>query len=146
MSFNFRVGNKIVNMTRLNNESMRSNSNQSSAVAWRWRKNGDITEIPRALNAGIGASYNALGNSRYVENGDYLRFQYFQLSYSVPTKYLKSIGLRSLRVSASGNNLLCFTKYTGVDPEVSYGSWGVCTDNSKTPRAKSFTLSLNVGF
>ena len=35
---------------------------------------------------------------------------------------------------------------TGVDPEVSYGSWGVCTDNSKTPRAKSFTLSLNVGF
>lgn len=146
LSFNFRVGNKIVNMTRLNNESMRSNSNQSSAVAWRWRKNGDITEIPRALNAGIGASYNALGNSRYVENGDYLRFQYFQLSYSVPTKYLKSIGLRSLRVSASGNNLLCFTKYTGVDPEVSYGSWGVCTDNSKTPRAKSFTLSLNVGF
>lgn len=146
LSFNFRVGNKIVNMTRLNNESMRSNSNQSSAVAWRWRKNGDITEIPRALNAGIGASYNALGNSRYVENGDYLRFQYFQLTYNVPTKYLKSIGLRSLRIAASGNNLLCFTKYTGVDPEVSYGSWGVCTDNSKTPRAKSFTLSLNVGF
>ena len=146
LSFNFRVGNKIVNMTRLNNESMRNNNNQSSAVAWRWRKNGDITEIPRALNAGIGASYNALGNSRYVENGDYLRFQYFQLTYNVPAKYLKSIGLRSLRVSASGNNLLCFTKYTGVDPEVSYGSWGVCTDNSKTPRAKSFTLSLNVGF
>lgn len=146
LSFNFRVGNKIVNMTRLNNESMRTNSNQSSAVAWRWRKNGDITEIPRALNSGILESYNALGNSRYVENGDYLRFQYFQLSYNVPSKYLKSIGLRSLRLSASGNNLLCFTKYTGVDPEVSYGSWGVCTDNSKTPRAKSFTLSLNVGF
>jgi hypothetical protein len=49
-------------------------------------------------------------------------------------------------LSASANNLFCWTKYTGVDPEVGYGSWGVCYDNSKTPRAKSFTLSVNVGF
>ena len=149
LSFNYRFGNKIVNMTRLNNECMLSNQNQSQAVAWRWRQNGDITEIPRAMNSSLGdaaKTFNALANSRYVEKGDYLRLQYCQLSYNLPSTVAKTLGLSSLRLSASANNLFCWTKYTGVDPEVSYGSWGVCTDYSKTPRAKSFTLSVNVGF
>lgn len=146
LSFNYRMGNKIVNMARLNNESMRSNINQSQAVAWRWRKNGDETEIPRAMNSGIGESFNSLGSDRYVEKGDYLRLQYCQLNYNVPAKFCKQCGFSSLRLSASANNLFCWTKYTGVDPEVSYGAWGVCYDNSKTPRPKSFTLSVNLGF
>lgn len=147
MSFNYRIGNKIVNMARMNNESMRGNSNQSTAVIWRWRKNGNpTTEIPRAMNSGIGTSFNALGNDRYVEKGDFLRLQYMQLAYSFPSKLVKNWGMQSLKMSVSANNLFCLTKYTGVDPEVSYGSWGVCYDNSKTPRSKSFTLSLNVGF
>lgn len=146
LSFNYRLGNKIANLARLNNESMRSNINQSQAVAWRWRKNGDITEIPRAMNASIGASYNVLASDRYVEKGDYLRLQYMQLGYSLPNKVCKDMGFQSLRISASANNLFCLTKYTGVDPEVSYGAWGVCIDNSKTPRAKSFTISVNLGF
>lgn len=146
LSFNYRVGNKIVNMARQQNEAMLNNNNQSQAVAWRWRKNGDITEIPRALNQGIISSYNSLANSRYVEKGDYVRLQYMQLMYNIPKKLIKDFGLESVRLSASANNLLCFTKYTGVDPEVGYGTWGVCYDRSKTPRAKSFTISLNVGF
>ena len=146
LSFNYRLGNKIANLARLDNESMRSNINQSQAVAWRWRKNGDVTEIPRAMNANIGASYNVLASDRYVEKGDYLRLQYMQLGYSLPNKVCKDLGFQSLRISASANNLFCLTKYTGVDPEVSYGAWGVCYDNSKTPRAKSFTISVNLGF
>ena len=146
LSFNYRFGNKIANMARLKNEWMRTNINQSAAVAWRWRKNGDVTEIPRAMNSNIGASYNALASDRFVENGDYVRLQYMQLSYALPQKVCKNIGMQSLRLSLSANNLFCFSKYTGVDPEVSYGSWGVCQDNSKTPRAKSFTLSVNLGF
>ena len=146
LSFNYRLGNKIVNLARMNNESMRSNVNQSRAVAWRWRKNGDITEIPRAMNSGIGDSYNALASDRYVEKGDYLRLQYAQLSYNVPSKVLKQWGVRSLRFSASANNLFCWTKYTGVDPDRSPGAWGVCYDSSKTPRGKSFTLNINLGF
>ena len=147
LSFNYRLGNKIVNMARLNNESMLSNINQSKAVAWRWRKNGDDTWIPRAMNSGLGvSSYNSLGSDRYVEKGDYVRLQYAQLNYNFPAKKIKTLGLSSLRLSLSANNLFCWTKYTGVDPEVSYGAWGVCYDNSKTPRSKSFTFSINVGF
>lgn len=146
LSFNYRLGNKIVNMARLHNESMSNNNNQSRAVAWRWRKNGDVTEIPRALNTSLGVNvYNTLGSDRYVEKGDFMRLQYAQLSYRVPAKDLKSLGLRALSLSLSANNLFCWTKYSGVDPEVGYGSWGIAYDNSKTPRARSFTFSLNVG-
>ncbi|MCF0198190.1 MAG: hypothetical protein HUK02_02555, partial [Bacteroidaceae bacterium] len=61
-------------------------------------------------------------------------------------KKLKKFGIRSLYLSATINNVFCLTKYTGVDPEVSIGGFGVATDHSKTPRAKSFTCSLNLGF
>ncbi len=145
-SFNFRMGNKIVNLARGNYEAMTGNGNQSYATTWRWRKNGDITEIPRALSASQDQSYNALPSDRYVEDGDYLRLQYIQMKYNFDAKKLKKYGIRSLNLSATINNVFCWTKYTGVDPEVSIGGYSVATDNSKTPRSRSFTCSLNLGF
>lgn len=145
-NFSFRVGNKIINMARMKAEDMRTNKNQSKAVNWRWRKNGDITEIPRAMNSEIGESYNALISDRYVEKGDYLRLNYLQLGYSFNPSALKKYGLSSLRLSASADNLFCFTKYTGADPDHAQSGFGPAVDNSKTPRGRSFTLSLTVGF
>lgn len=145
-SFNFRVGNKIVNMARMKAEAMRTNANQMASVNWRWRKNGDVTEIPRAKHATIAQSYNSLASDRFVEKGDFLRFSYFQIGYSVKPELLKKWGLSSLRIAASGNNLIFWTKYTGTDPEHGYGGYGPAMDDSQTPRERSFTLSLNFGF
>ena len=147
-NFNFRIGNKIVNLARMYAENMRSNNNQCASVNHRWRKNGDVRDIPRAMNADAGASYNALMSDRYVEPGDFLRFQYFQLSYAFKEKTLKKFwpALSSVRIGASGNNLIFWTKYSGVDPEHSASGYTPCYDDSQTPRARSFTISLNVGF
>lgn len=145
--FNFRMGNQIVNLARMNYESMLNNDNQSFATTWRWRKNGDITQVPRALSKVHGYnSYNSLPSDRYVEDGDYLRLQYVQLSYDFDAKKLKKYGINNLKLFASINNLWCWTKYTGVDPDVSPQGFAVCTDNSRTPRTKSFTCSVNLGF
>ena len=135
-------------MARMYAEDMRTNKNQSAAVNHRWRTNGQVTEIPRAMSTKVanGNTYNALISDRYVEPGDFLRFQYFQLSYNFKAEKLKKIGLSSLRMSASGNNLFFWTKYSGVDPEHSASGFSPCVDNSQTPRSRSFTLSLNVGF
>lgn len=62
--FNFRYGNKIVNMARMNAENMYYLNNQSISVNWRWRKDGDVTDMPRAL---YNHGYNWLGSDRYVE-------------------------------------------------------------------------------
>lgn len=145
-NFNFRIGNKILNMARLYAEDMRTNKNQCASVAHRWRKNGDVTSIPRAMSAEAGVSYNALVSDRYVEPGDFLRFQYMQISYSVDPAKLKKFGLSQLNIAASGNNLIFWTKYSGTDPEHSANGWNPCVDNSQTPRSRSFTFSLNFGF
>ena len=145
--FNFRIGNQIVNAARMNLESMLTNQNQSFATTWRWRKNGDETVIPRALSSVNGyRSYNSLPSDRYVENGDYLRLQYVQISYDFDAKKLKKYGLNQLKLFASLNNLWCWTKYTGVDPDVSPQGFAVSTDNNRTPRTRSFTCSITLGF
>lgn len=148
-SFNIRTGAKIVNLARMYAEDMRSNKNQSRAVNWRWRKNGDITEIPRAMNTTPGSgyeSYNALANSRYVESGDFIRLQYVQLSYNFDPKNLRHLGIRGLSFYVSGNNLFFFSKYKGVDPEHSASGYSPAFDSSQTPRSRSVTFSLNVQF
>ena len=151
IGFNFRVGSMVINNARATYESMTNNNNQSYATTWRWRKNGDVTEMPRAMNEyGTGVkSYNSLPSDRYVENGDYFRIQYIQLKYDVePQKiaFFKKCGIRTLNFSASINNIACFSKYTGVDPEVSPNGLNPAIDNAKVPRSKSFTCSVNLGF
>ena len=145
--FNYRVDYDIVNMARLNMESMSSNNNQSQAVNYRWRKEGDVTTIPRALIANDNwRNYNTMISDRFVEDGTFLRPNYLQISYSLPEKKAKKIGLSGLRFYASGNNLFCLTKYSGVDPELGYGGYSVTTDNAQTPRAKSYTLGVTIDF
>lgn len=144
--FNYRIDYDIVNMARLNMEAMTSNNNQSQAVNYRWRKEGDQTTIPRALNNNMAANYNTLISDRFVEDGTFLRLNYLQLRYDFNPKLLKKWHLRQLNVYASANNLFCLTKYSGVDPEMGYGGYGVTTDNNPTPRSKSYTIGLTIGF
>ena len=144
--FNYRVGNKILNLARLDAEAMIGNDNQSQAVNYRWRKEGDVTSIPRAMY-GASSNYNTLVSDRFVENGSFLRLNYLQLSYAFDPKVIKKvIGLNGLDFYISANNLFILTKYTGVDPEVGYGGYGASIDSGQTPRAKSYTFGFNVKF
>ena len=140
--FNFRYGNKIINAARMNAENMYNDDNQSIAVNWRWRKDGDDTKIPRALYRN---GYNWLGSDRFVEDGSFLRFKYLTFNYAIPSSTLKPIGIDKLNFYLTFNNLFVFTHYTGVDPEVGYGKFGVTTDDARTPRSKDFTLGLSIG-
>ena len=144
--FNYRVGNKILNLARLDTEAMSTNNNQSKAVNWRWRKEGNQTSIPRAMY-GASTNYNTLVSDRFVESGSFLRLNYMQLTYSFDPKVVKKVlGIQRLNMYASANNLFVLTKYKGVDPEVGYGGYGASVDDGQTPRAKSYTLGITVDF
>lgn len=140
--FNFRVGNKIINSARMNAENMYYDNNQSTSVNWRWRKDGDVTVIPRALHE---YGYNWLGSDRYVEDGSFVRFKYLTLNYSLPKDMIKKAKLDKVSFYMTFNNLFVWSKYTGVDPEVWYGSLGLSTDDSRTPRTKDFTFGVSIG-
>jgi TonB-linked SusC/RagA family outer membrane protein len=141
--FNFRVGNKVINKARMYAENMYSNNNQCASVRWRWRVEGDKTSIPRAL---YNYGYNWLGSDRFVEDGSFLRLNYTQISYSLNPKLLHTFGLSRLTFNLSLNNVFILTKYSGVDPEVSYGSYSISYDTSQTPRSKSFTTGFTASF
>ena len=140
---NFRYGNKIMNQARRSLENMYYGYNQATSVNWRWRKEGDVTEVPRAVYQ---EAYNSLPSDRYVEDGSFLRLKYINLRYAFDKKLLKPLGINSASLYLTVNNLFCFTKYSGVDPEVSIGNFGLCTDNSSTPRSKDWMLGLQVAF
>lgn len=141
--FTYRVGNKILNLARLDSEAMNNNDNQSQAVNYRWRKEGDVTSIPRAMYD-KNSNYNTLISDRFVENGSYLRMSYVQLSYGLKKPWLKQMGVNKVSLYLSANNPFVLTKYTGVDPDIASWGYGPATDNSQTPRARTFTFSLNV--
>ena len=141
--FNYRWGNKIINTARMGLESMYGTENQTSTVTYRWRKDGDVTPIPRAL---YGTGYNYQVSSRFVEDGSFLRMNNLQVSYSLPKEKIKKLGLSTLSAYVTMNNLFCWTKYTGIDPEISAGTYTPASDTATTPRSKSITASLNFGF
>jgi len=147
--FNFRYGNQIINSARRGLENMYTNDNQSVAVNWRWLKDGDATEIPRAL---YNFGYNSLPSDRFVEDGSFLRFKYLTFIYNFDKKLLKPLRLNQLDISLTLNDLFTFSKYRGVNPEVmqnmsaSDGLVGVSVDNNRTPRPQYFTLGLMLGF
>lgn len=141
---NFRYGNKIINKARMDAENMYYAYNQCSTVNWRWRKEGDVTNVPRAVYQ---QGYNWLGSDRYVEDGSFMRMKYITFRYTFPTTWTKSLGMSRVSAYFTINNLFCLTKYSGADPEInSNTATGVVTDNSTTPRSKDWTLGLSVNF
>ena len=87
-----------------------------------------------------GSSRNYDANSRFVEDGSYLRLKNIQLGYTIPNRLTQKFHVSSWRFYVSANNLLTFTKYSGYDPEVGGGvDWG----NYPQSRTILFGTSLN---
>ena len=144
--FNFRSGFDVINETKMRSTNMAGYSNQSTAVLRRWRKEGDVTDIPRGI---IGGGYNWLGSDRYVEDASFLRFRTITARYTFDNKIFSRLKMKNLSAYVTAENLYTWTKYTGQDPEVSTrGSdpFRVAADNSMTPPTKTFTLGLVAGF
>lgn len=143
--FHGRFGNKVVNQTRINNENMYSANNQSTAVLKRWRKEGDDTNIPRALYE---RGYNYLGSDRFVEDASYVRLKNVSLKYALPKKLIKKWGFERLDFWVTGYDLFTWTNYSGQDPEVRLSSniLMLSVDNSSTPKAKRYAVGIIANF
>lgn len=141
----YRLGQKIINAARMDAEGMYNANNQSTAVLRRWRNEGDATDIPRAL---WGYGYNQLGSDRYVEDCSFLRIKTISLSYNLPKRFCQNIGLTSANLYLTGYDLFTFSKYTGMDPEVSLpsGITSIAKDNAQTPRSRRFSMGVTVNF
>jgi hypothetical protein len=144
--FSFRYDFDVINRTKMNSTSMYYFDNQSTATLRRWRKEGDVTDIPRAL---LGGGYNWLGSDRYVEDASFMRFRTVTVRYTVDNKLLSKFKMKSLSAYVTAENLFTITKYTGQDPEVSASGsdpFRLAFDDSMTPPTRVFTIGLVAGF
>ena len=143
--FHYRLGQKIINETRMNNEAMYNTDNQSKAVLRRWRNQGDQTDIPRALyNYGM----NYLGSDRFVEDCSYIRLQTISLNYRLPKKVCEKIHSSGISAFITGYDLFTWTDYKGQDPEVTLpsGVTDLAKDKASTPRSRRFAVGLTLNF
>ena len=140
-----RYGQKVINAARMNLENMHGTNNQSTAVLNRWRKEGDDTDMPRAL---YGMGYNYLPSDRYVEDASYMRVKSISLSWALPKKWLAHIGFNTASIYVTGYDLFTFTSYSGQNPEVSLPSKAsdLVKDGSTTPVSKRFACGINLNF
>ena len=144
-NFSYRTGYDIINGTKINTTNMFGFNNQSTAVLRRWKKEGDETDIPRAMYQG---GYNWLGSDRYIEEGSFLRLRSVVLRYDFERNFIKRLGMKSISTSLTVENILTFTRYTGQDPEVPIRLNGTNTvvDYSTTPPIKTITFGLTANF
>jgi TonB-linked SusC/RagA family outer membrane protein len=124
--------------------------NQTRDQLRRWRKPGDVTDVPEARLNRYGDFASPSVSSQYMENGTYVRLKNVTIGYNLPASILRRAKLGSVRVYATGVNLATFTKYTGWDPEVNtdYRANAINqgSDFYAAPQIKSIVFGLNIGF
>lgn len=137
-------GARVFNGPRSVMDRFDDNSNYRAGIQ-PWTPENPNTNVPRAY---YGSTLNSRGDSdRWLENGSFFRMKYISLSYKVPESVVKKIGFQNARVTLSGQNLITFTKYTGLDPEFSNGSvFEKGYDFGAFPNVRMYSLGLQFGF
>ncbi|MBK8348355.1 MAG: TonB-dependent receptor [Saprospiraceae bacterium] len=120
--------------------------NRPSSALNRWTGPGTSNSEPRVnLND---PNQNARVSDRFIEDGSYLRIKNLSLGYNLSDKYLKKLKMQKVKLYVSSTNLLTFTKYSGLDPEI--GTIGnnleIGIDRGFYPQARTFTTGLSLTF
>ena len=109
--------------------------NQSARLLNRWKKPGDVTDIPRH---GVYTEFD----SRLLEDASFLRLKNLMLSYSVPEKWIRKTRVfTAARIYVQGQNLLTFTKFSGLDPEGTSNIYA-----AQYPMSRQYTVGLDLKF
>ncbi len=146
----FSYGNDIFNYNNFSLLSGNSGSNNGS-VDWvkRWRKPGDITDVPKITPDNLD---NGTVSSRFVEDGSFLRIRNITLGFTLPSVLTKKAQVKSIRIYATIQNAYVFTHYSGYDPEVSSSPGGANSglvygfDYGSYPQPRIFTGGINLTF
>ncbi len=158
--FYWKYGGDVYNANKIENTTTNKYSyrNMSTDVDGHWtylNNEGAIASPEEMAQINADATIWSPIMTRYVfhswavEDGSFLRLQNLTLGYTLPDKAVKRIKMSKIRVYASANNLFCWTKYSGFDPEVSVRRATSATpsvDYSAYPRSTAFSFGLDVDF
>jgi TonB-linked SusC/RagA family outer membrane protein len=145
--FQWSYGANIYNGNRITfegNPNGRSNMNQFATYVNRWTPENQTNEHFRAGGEGV-IGYHS---SKYLEDGSYLRLKTIALDYALPASFLKNLYMSNFSLNVAMQNLFTWTKYSGLDPEVSTRG-NILTpgyDYSAYPQPRTITFGLKANF
>ncbi|WP_341839665.1 SusC/RagA family TonB-linked outer membrane protein [Chitinophaga caseinilytica] len=150
--FNYVVGTKIYDFYE---QSLRNYDldwfgvmpNKFDIVNRRWRKPGDVTDVPRAVAGQHGqgnvTNWNSMPSTQFIYNASYLRLRNLTVGYEIPKTLLQRANITRAKVYTSAQNLFTITKYIGFDPEAANNS-GIVSSN--LPNARAMVLGIDLSF
>ncbi len=120
--------------------------NRPSSALNRWTGPGTSNTEPRVSLSD--PNQNARVSDRFVEDGSYLRLKTLQLGYNLPQNWLKKVHVQKFKIYVTGQNLLTFTKYSGLDPEIGNvgGSLEIGIDRGFYPQARTVMGGVSLTF
>ncbi|MGE4432499.1 MAG: SusC/RagA family TonB-linked outer membrane protein [Bacteroidales bacterium] len=137
----YSLGNDVYNYQRRTLESMSALHNQTAAVNNRWRYEGQVTDVPRAVYG------DPLGNSRFsdrwIEDGSYMKLKNIRLHYQLP---ITASFLQGASVWAACSDIYTWSRYLGSDPETSVSGSVIYQgiDNGLLSAGRSFSLGVKL--
>ena len=137
-------GVKIFNADRMQGIDPTYPFNMYAEVANRWHGPNTSNTIPRMSTKRNNLNYRT--SDMFIEDGSFLRLKNISLGYTFKESFTKKLGLGKTRFYVSGQNVLTFTKYSGLDPELGYidGNKQMNVDYSQYPQSRTWTVGLNV--
>jgi hypothetical protein len=149
-------GNKIYNFTKYFSDfvGVFYQSGKGLNTLNAWTPSNTNTTVPKLTSGTPNGETET--NSYFVEDGSYLRLKNLQLGYTLPKMMLDKVGIERVRFYVQGQNLLTFTKYSGLDPELSLRSFSagdarttnldIGVDRGSYPVAKTLLVGVNLTF
>ncbi len=118
-------------------------SNYTTAILDRWTGEGTSNKMPRVTEQNINWQFSDL----YIQDGDFLRISNLTVGYNF-APLINQKWCSQCRLYFQAQNLLTFTKYDGMDPEIGYGtkSWVSGVDLGYYPRPRTFLFGVNLAF
>jgi len=120
-----------------------------------WSTDNPNAYLPRYVGYNNMIARGGFSNDRYLQNVAYCRLKNLQIGYNIPNKLVQHLKIQSVRIYASGENLLCFSplyKWTrDIDVANIYGSdidltSGTSGDGMNYPTLRTYSLGLSLSF
>ncbi|HVU94460.1 MAG TPA: TonB-dependent receptor [Puia sp.] len=147
-----RHGNKVMNITTLTVEDRQYYANSYGTILKdAWTPDHQNTPVPSLRFANIdpwGTDLPFFMDSRWVEDGSFVRGKSINLGYAFPAKQAVRLGLTGLRLYGNVQNFFLLSRYRGFDPEVSTfgGSFAQGIEFYGSPRPRTYTIGLTANF
>jgi TonB-linked SusC/RagA family outer membrane protein len=142
----YSIGNDLLNMTKHSAEDRVAIANSYKSVLDAWTPNNQNTQVAAVRDTRAGYVTNV--DTRWVEDGSFVRGRNLLLGYTFPASITKRLTLNRLRAYISAQNFFLSTKFSGNDPEVT--TYGNPFAQGQTffdyPKPTIYTFGLNVGF